>query len=285
MIVDLDGGNDALNTVIPIADPLYRKLRPALAIPRQCALPLDADTALHPSLLPLMTVWHANELAIVRGVGVGTFDRRHQRSHYRSRQIWDTASDADEYRRDGWLERAHGSRAYVQDVIHSRTFVAACDAAARRIETYGAHGATDGVNVIPLTLHGFDTHENQAHRHASLLAQFAEGIALLRARLIASGDWAHTLVMTRSDFGRSAHENAARGTEHGAAGSHFMMGGHVRGGLFGAPPRLDALDDEGGLPVGIDFRTFFATALDACGHTDLASIFGQGIEPLRLLRA
>ncbi|BAN23105.1 DUF1501 domain-containing protein [Caballeronia insecticola] len=281
VIVDLDGGNDSLNTVIPIADPLYRTLRPGLAISRSRALPLDENTALHPSLSMLMNVWHANELAIVQGVGVDATER----SHYRSRQIWDTASDADEYRRDGWLERANGSRASMQDVVASGSFVAACEAAARRIAARDVHDAPDSVNVIRLTLHGFDTHENQAQRHAWLLTQLAEGLALLRTTLIASGDWRRTLVMTRSDFGRSARENAARGTEHGAAASHFMLGGNVRGGLFGAPPRLDALDAAGGLVVGIDFRSFYATALAACGHIDPASVFGGRFEPLPLLRA
>src|SRR6478735_2077195 len=69
VLVDLDGGNDGLNTVIPFADPLYRAVRPNLAISRDQALPLDIRTALHPSLSPLMSAWRANDLAIVQGVG------------------------------------------------------------------------------------------------------------------------------------------------------------------------------------------------------------------------
>ncbi|KND58162.1 hypothetical protein BSCH_01116c [Candidatus Paraburkholderia schumanniana] len=151
-------------------------------------------------------------------------------------------------------------------------FVASCEAAARLI-------AMRRVAVMRLTLHGFDTHESQARRHASLLAGFAEGLALLRARLIASGDWSRTLVMTRSDFGRSARENAAGGTEHGSGAPHFLMGGNVRGGLFGAAPRLDELDEAGGLPVGIDFRRLYAIVLgaDALG-------LGRRFQPLPLLR-
>jgi len=244
VLVDLDGGNDALNTVIPIADPRYRALRPTLAISKDQALMLDERTALHPSLVPLMSAWRANDMAIVQSVGYHAPNR----SHFRSRQIWDTASHADEYRADDWLDRVHG------------------------------------VNVIRFTLHGFDTHENQAHRHAALLARLAEGLASLRASLIASGDWNRTLVMTRSEFGRAARENAAGGTEHGAAAAHFVMGGNVRGGLFGMPPRLDRLDADGGLPVGIDLRRLYATALRACWKLDAAAILGQRVEPLPLLR-
>ena len=267
VIVDLDGGNDGLNTVIPIADPLYRALRPSLALTKDRVLTLDARTALHPSLLPLMRAWQANELAIVQGVGYAAPNR----SHFRSRQIWDTASDADEYRSDDWLAHVSASEPHTLDDA-SMPFVASCDAAARLI-------AMRGAAVMRLTLHGFDTHENQARRHASLLARLAEGLALLRARLIASGDWSRTLVMTRSDFGRSARENAAGGTEHGSGAPHFLMGGNVRGGLFGAPPRLDELDGAGGLSVGIDFRRLYAS-LPGADAFDPQRRF----EPLPLLR-
>jgi uncharacterized protein (DUF1501 family) len=265
VLVDLDGGNDGLNTVIPFADPLYRAVRPNLAISRDQALPLDIRTALHPSLSPLMSAWRANDLAIVQGVGYDAPNR----SHYRSRQIWDTASHADEYRADGWLDR-------VSVITEVATFNAACDAVAR--------ASSHEVNVVRLALHGFDTHENQARRHAACLARLAEGLASLRASLIASGAWARTLVMTRSEFGRAAREIAAGGTDHGAAAAHFLMGGGVRGGLFGMPPRLDRLDADGGLPVGIDFRRLYATVLDACWQSGSASILGARFEPLPILR-
>jgi uncharacterized protein (DUF1501 family) len=267
VIVELDGGNDALNTVIPISDPLYRTLRPTLAISRDRCLPLDARTALHPSLWPLMNAWRARDLAIVQGVG-------HQasgRSHFRSKQIWETASDADEYRSGDWLQRVGVTRA--PDRPGDR-FAASCDAAAHRIVQREA-------GVVRITLHGFDTHENQALRHASLLAQFADGMALLRAKLIASGDWRRTLVMTCSEFGRSARENAAEGTEHGAAAAHFLMGGNLRGGVFGIPPRLDALGADQGVPVSIDFRRLYATAL---AHLDCTVEPCQRSAPLQLLQ-
>ncbi|SAK94609.1 PF07394 family protein [Caballeronia fortuita] len=243
VLVDLEGGNDALNTVIPIADPRYRVLRPTLAIPKERALTLDEKTALHPSLAPLMSAWRAKELAIVQGVGYDAPNR----SHYRSRQIWDTASHVDEYRADGWLDRVD-------------------------------------VEVTHIALHGFDTHEAQSRRHAALLSALAERLASLRARLIASGAWRKTLVMTRSDFGRAVRENIAGGTDHGAGAAHFVMGGSVRGGLYGTPPRLDRLDADGGLPVGVDFRRLYATVLRACGQSDASSILGARFEPLPMLR-
>ena len=272
VLVDLDGGNDALNTVIPFTDPRYYALRPTLALPRDRVIPLDERTALHPSLQPLMDAWRAHELAIVQGVGYDAPNR----SHYRSRQIWDTASQADEYRDDDWLARVTDAPTHA--------CAASCDDAARLI---AMRALSQRVDVIQVTLHGFDTHENQAHRHAALLARFAEGLASLRATLIASGAWNQTLVMTRSEFGRAARENDAAGTEHGAAAAHFLMGGRVRGGLFGTPPRLDRLDADGGLPVTVDFRRLYATVLDACWKHDRASVLstlGQRFEPLPVLR-
>ena len=99
VLIELQGGNDGLNTVVPFADPLYRTLRPTLALPRDALLELDAGLALHPALEPLMPLWARGELAVVQGVGYP----RPNRSHFRSAEIWETASDAEETRLDGWL--------------------------------------------------------------------------------------------------------------------------------------------------------------------------------------
>jgi uncharacterized protein (DUF1501 family) len=102
VLVELKGGNDGLNTVIPFADPAYYTLRKNIGIKREYAIALDERTALHPSLLPLMPLWRDQQLAIVQGVGYGGRNR----SHFRSTEIWDTASHSDQYLREGWLTRA-----------------------------------------------------------------------------------------------------------------------------------------------------------------------------------
>jgi len=282
ILVDFNGGNDGLNTVIPIADARYYALRPTLAISRDRALHVDDRTGLHPSLRSLMPAWTAGEWAIVQGVGYP----QPNRSHYRAQQIWHTASDADEYRHEGWLAPVHGPNAAslhaASSPFDARSFMASCEAASRVI---AASRTRQSVTVIRLALDGFDTHEHQQARHASLLAQFADGVASLRAALIATGDWTRTLVMTRSEFGRSARENNARGTEHGAAAPQFVLGGAVRGGLFGEAPKLDRLDGEGGLTAAVDFRRICATVLDACGAADSVALPGRTFEPLPLIRA
>jgi uncharacterized protein (DUF1501 family) len=102
VLVELKGGNDGLNTVVPYADAAYYALRPRLAIPRDQVLQLDARAGFHPSLAPLMPLWQAGELAIVQGIGYASPNL----SHFRSIEIWDTASRSEEYLSDGWLARA-----------------------------------------------------------------------------------------------------------------------------------------------------------------------------------
>ena len=102
ILVELKGGNDGLNTVIPYADPRYAELRPRLAIPREQVVQLDERTGLHPSLAPLKAVWDARELAIVQGVGYPDPNL----SHFRSIEIWDTASASNQYLDSGWVARA-----------------------------------------------------------------------------------------------------------------------------------------------------------------------------------
>src|SRR6478672_5835612 len=88
ILVELKGGNDALNTVVPYADPAYHALRPRIGIRSDDVLQLDERTGLHPALKPLMPLWQAKDLAIVQGVGYTDPNL----SHFRSIEIWDTAS-------------------------------------------------------------------------------------------------------------------------------------------------------------------------------------------------
>src|SRR5690242_10201471 len=69
VLVELKGGNDGLNTVVPYADPTYYALRPRLAVQRDQVLQLDERTGLHPALAPLFPLWDAGSLAIVQGLG------------------------------------------------------------------------------------------------------------------------------------------------------------------------------------------------------------------------
>lgn len=102
VLIELKGGNDGLNTVVPYADPAYDRLRPRIGIRREDVLQLDAQVGLHPALQALLGPWQARELAIVQGLGYPEPNL----SHFRSIEIWDTASQSRDYLSDGWLTRA-----------------------------------------------------------------------------------------------------------------------------------------------------------------------------------
>ena len=101
VLIELKGANDGLNTVIPFANPRYTELRPRLAIARDQVLQLTEQEALHPALQPLMPLWQNKELAIIQGIGYPNANL----SHFRSIEIWDTASKSEEYLDAGWLAR------------------------------------------------------------------------------------------------------------------------------------------------------------------------------------
>ncbi len=106
VLVELKGANDGLNTVIPFADPAYARLRPRLAIPRDQVVQLTASAGLHPQLAKLKPLWDGGELAVVQGIGYPAPNL----SHFRSIEIWDTASKSDEYLDEGWLTRSFAAR-------------------------------------------------------------------------------------------------------------------------------------------------------------------------------
>ena len=102
VLIELKGGNDGLNTVVPYADESYYALRSRLAVARDQVVQIDQASGLHPSLKPLLPLWQARELAIVQGIGYPSANL----SHFRSIEIWDTASAASQTLTEGWLAQA-----------------------------------------------------------------------------------------------------------------------------------------------------------------------------------
>jgi uncharacterized protein (DUF1501 family) len=104
VVVQLDGGNDALNTVVPYTDPEYAKLRPRLRIDPKQLVKLNDSLGLHPSLKALDKLCDGGRLAVVPGVGYPNPNR----SHFQSMAIWHTARFEEEEIRasSGWIGRA-----------------------------------------------------------------------------------------------------------------------------------------------------------------------------------
>lgn len=322
ILVELKGGNDGLNTVIPYADPNYARLRPRLAIPRAQILQLNPSLGLHPALEALWPAWKAQELAWVLGVGYP----QPNRSHFRSIQIWDSASGAQDYLESGWLAQVlpawRGRQQALVDGIYfgrgtagplaglPRSLAAGQARLSRHIDRVDApateallhilrvqsslqraesgllHYRQKAVNlqkyfprtafgrqlaeltslmlagapvpVYRVTLGSFDTHRQQLRTHARLLQQLAEGLAALRKVLSAQGQWDRTLVMSYSEFGRRPRENASGGSDHGTAAPHLVLGGRVKGGLYGQQPALNQLRNDD-LQHTVDFRSLYQT--------------------------
>jgi uncharacterized protein (DUF1501 family) len=101
VVLQLAGGNDGLNTVVPYANDYYHRARPRLKLAPEKVLKLSDEVALHPNLGGFKELYDAGRLAIVQGAGYPNPNR----SHFRSTEIWQTASDANRFERYGWLGR------------------------------------------------------------------------------------------------------------------------------------------------------------------------------------
>ena len=101
VVLQMAGGNDGLNTVVPYADDAYQRARPRLALSSEQILKIDNYVGLNSKLTGLKSLYDEGHLAIVQGVGYPNPNR----SHFRSTEIWQTASDADRTEAHGWLGR------------------------------------------------------------------------------------------------------------------------------------------------------------------------------------
>jgi len=328
VLVELKGGNDGMNTVIPYADPLYHRLRPNLGVVRDQIVQLSPELGLNPALKPLMESWQAGDTGLLLGVGYPNPNR----SHFRSIEIWDTASASNQYLTEGWIARAlennprpasftldsvvvddntlpvsgPGVRNIVlkdvenfvqqaermkqvaadrganpalrhllkvQGEVHQAAFTlrdrmknAPAPAIEMPANPFGRQldlalrllMSQMPVVAIKIALSGFDTHARQRDVQDRLLGVLGEGLAKFRLALKQAGQWDRVLVMTYSEFGRRVAENGSRGTDHGTAAPHLVMGGKVRGGFHGRQPPLNDLS-EGDVKHTVDFRNVFAT--------------------------
>ena len=101
VVLQLTGGNDYINTVIPYTNPLYRDNRPVVGIAEDRVIPLDGKVGFHPEMGPMKTIYDRGDMAIIHGVGYPSSPR----SHFRSMDIWHTC-EPDKLGTEGWLGRA-----------------------------------------------------------------------------------------------------------------------------------------------------------------------------------
>ena len=101
VVLQLSGGNDGLNTGIPVRNDIYYKTRPHLGIGKDQALLLTDEVGLHPALTGLRDLYNDGSLGILNSVGYPNPDR----SHFRSMDIWHSASNSSDYVYTGWIGR------------------------------------------------------------------------------------------------------------------------------------------------------------------------------------
>ena len=330
VVVQLTGGNDGLNTVIPFGHDAYHRARPSIGLKDRLHL-LGDGLALHPAMIAFKTLFDDGKLAIINGCGYPVPSR----SHFDALEIWHTASPA-RNETCGWLGRCidhlrSGGEGTLQAVnigpelpqaLTAQTCRAASipsagnaavamqhlarkpaeEAVAReRLATrYGPDAEYPGglgqdlrliaqliaanvdARIFYCQLAGFDTHANQLGQHERLLHNLAASVAAFTEDLRAKKYGDHVMVMCFSEFGRRLGQNSSGGTDHGAAGPMFIVGGKVKGGIYGASPSLADLDD-GDLKYTIDFRRVYATVLERWLNVDATAILGHRFEPLRFL--
>ena len=361
LVINLQGGNDGLNTVVPYGLGDYYRYRPSLGIPQGDVLRIDDVVGLNPVLAPVKKMYDAGKVAVVQGVGYPDPDH----SHFRSTEIWQTAQPKG-YESTGWIGRYLDSAGLPKDnlfnavalnnvlpelMISRTTDVPAVDAlrgyglrsdssATNReafhefvrdttvpfrspflaqvaeIEDHAQRGAEElpklvagykvqatypttalgrslalaaqivgsklGTRVLYIQHGSFDTHVTQKQTQDRLLADFANAIDAFYTDLAAHGNDGRVLTMTFSEFGRRVGENASRGTDHGEAAPVFLIGGGVKGGLYGDHPNLAQLN-MGNLAFSTDFRSVYATVIERWLGRPSTAIVGAGFPTLTAL--
>ncbi len=348
LVIQLSGGNDALNTLVPFRQELYRRLRPGIGLKTAELLPLTDRLALHPALRPLAPIYQAGQLGLVQGIGYP----HPSRSHFVSMAVWHTA-DPEKRALSGWLGRyldesqdpfcavnfgvltplvlrgqsrvapslasldrfrlelPPAYRAAFERVLTTRYTgleeavrrrLAELKAATERVariprkriaglesgrlgpalaDVLAMLDAPDPPSVFYTALGGFDTHADEPPRQQALLAELAGGLSAFWRELKGMGRQNDVVVFVFSEFGRRAAENASGGTDHGKAGLAMVLGGRVKGGIYGDEPDLGALDD-GDLPLAIDFRRVYTDLLGFL-KADPEAVLGRPFTGLGLL--
>lgn len=357
VLVQLQGGNDGLNTVVPFDDPAYHRARPTLGLRAGQVVKLHDGLGLHGAMGALRAAWDAGHLAVVQGVGYPNPNR----SHFVSTDIWHTAFLEPPARWSGWMGRAldrccgpdaempglqFGEQPLSLALLGERVFVPAVRDAERfrvrggertaallsalvesgegggdrefvrtaarrayrtaaRLERALSKRAAESdypqtplarglwqvarlveggapARVYAVTLDGFDTHARQKQHHEQLLRTLADALAAFHRDLSARGLLDRVLLLTYSEFGRRVEENRSLGTDHGAAAPLFAVGGAVKGGVHGAHPSLEDLE-QGDLRFHTDFRQVYAAVLERWVGADARAVLGADFAPVAVL--
>ena len=311
------GGADGLNIVVPHGEPAYYAMRPSIHIPRSEVIDLDGFFGLHPSLSALQPLWHERHLAIVHAVGWPDSRRSHFSAQdfmesgtptlkasgdgWLNRALQSLPAPVNPSVCRGIVTGPRlplilsGSEPAVASNHIGNFGVGGQNLKSKQIPGGGANypsgafadslrqlaqliKANLGVQVAFADISGWDHHVNEGGTQgqlANILREFSQSLFSFWTDL---GDLAEdTVIVTVSEFGRSAHENSNRGTDHGHANVMFVIGGSVKGGkVYGHWPGLNQsqLYEGRDLAVTTDFRHVLGEAVDRhLGNKALHQVF------------
>lgn len=285
VIVQLAGGLDARDVIVPTDSDDYHRARPTLALRAADTLRLDHGLALNRACAAFEPLWAEGTLAILPRVGgVAT------PSHHRASERWHTG-DVDVARTSGWLGRAatlleaqgtpvscfHGTRflpRMLRRDAHPRApgqalKHAGADWPAALAEIGERAGASRTTELYFVTVPGFDTHHAQAAMRGRLLPQACAALGQLQRRLEQRGVAPRVLTLAFSEFGRALPENHQAGTEHEDANAVYLFGRDARRWARDAGSEPEA---PIGWPRTIDFRAVCAAVLKDWLHVPPTAI-------------
>ena len=134
--------------------------------------------------------------------------------------------------------------------------------------------ADNGVRIVHVPMNeDFDTHDDHAGRHPQLMASLDNSVEAFFADIEARGMADRVLVMTTSEFGRTARDNASGGLDHGTASTAMLLG-PIKAGLYGDHPSLTDLDDNGDLVATMPFDQYYATVAEGWFGVPAGDVLG-----------
>ncbi len=365
VFLQLTGGNDALNTVVPINDEHYYNFRPAVQFQPEELLELDGNIGLNPNMTAIKRLWDEGKVAVINGIGYPNPNR----SHFRSMDIWHTAEPT-KVATEGWLGQltrdldpqgenvltavnfgrglprvlsAQGVPvASVGDLATYGLYPDIRDEAIRNqtldmfSQMYGGSGkdavkefiqqtgrgvmqGADTLGTAPrnysssieyagtsiaqslrdaaqvmfgdigtrifYTIQGsYDTHAGEVPMHAKLIGEMSNAVGDFWDDVEEHGYENDTAIVIFSEFGRRIKDNGS-GTDHGSGGLAFVIGGGVKGGLYGDFPSLAPEDQlEGDMHFNNDFRGAYTTLLEDWMGVDAKPIVNGTFEKLDFIK-
>ena len=161
VVLQMTGGNDYLNTVVPYGNGMYYDYRPTVGVPESDVIPIDSKVGLHPQLAAFKDVYDRGNLAIIHGVGYANSPR----SHFRSMDIWHTC-EPDTLGTEGWLGKV------VRDIDpHKENVVTAVSMGPSMFRALSMPGVPVAC-VDNLDAYGLMTNVQEANQRARLLERY-----------------------------------------------------------------------------------------------------------------